>query len=263
MLEVLITDQVARVTLDRPEVHNAFNDALVARMTATFEHLGRRDDVGVIVLGGNGKSFSAGGDLAWMRRVADFTEEENLRDARNMAAMFHSIAACPKPVVARVHGAALGGGAGLVAAADLAIAQESAVFGFPEVLLGIVPGVISPYVVGRIGSGRAREYCLTGERFPARTALSIGLVHAVETDEAALDAAIRKKVAKLLKAGPNAVAETKWLLIEAAARAPEDAADYGARVMARVRASEEGRAGIRAFLENQRPPWQDRGRDEE
>jgi methylglutaconyl-CoA hydratase len=190
-----------------------------------------------------------------MRQAVDFTPDENLADARKTAAMFRAVALCPKPVIARVHGAALGGGAGLVAAADIAIAHEAALFGFTEVRLGIVPGVISPYVVARIGVGRAREYCLTGRKFPARVAQSIGLLHSTASDTESLDADIRAATEEILLAGPEAAGETKSLIAEVSTRSLDAAADYGARALARARSGEEGRAGIRAFLERQRPPW--------
>lgn len=255
MLNTEIHDGVGRMTLDRPKVHNAFNDELVSRLASAFDDLGRRPDVRVIVVAGNGRSFCAGADLAWMRRALEFSEDDNLEDARSIAQLFRTIVLCPKPVIARVHGAALGGGAGLVAAADIAIAIEQAVFGFPEVRLGIVPGVISPYVVARIGWGRAREYCLTGEKFSARTAAAIGLIHSVVADEAALDREVEHKIEEFRAAGPHAVAETKWLLAEGVGHTLEHAGDYGARVTARIRAGGEGRAGIQAFLEGATAPW--------
>jgi methylglutaconyl-CoA hydratase len=255
MLQIEVSEDIAWVTLDRPEVHNAFNPALVARLTTAFDDLGQRPDVRVVVLAGNGKSFCAGGDIRWMQKTIDCTEDENLADARKMAAMFRAIARCPRPVIARVHGPALGGGAGLVAVADIAIASETAVFGFTEVRLGIVPGVISPYLVSRIGVGRAREYCLTSETFPARTAESIGLVHAVASDTAELDRIVRAKTAEVLMAGPGALAETKALITEVSALPMDAAADYGARALARARSGEEGQAGLKAFLGRRQPPW--------
>src|SRR5258705_9977393 len=173
MLKIDVHRSVAFVLLDRPNVHNAFNDELVRQITEAFTELGRRDEVRVIVLAGNGKSFCAGADLNWMKRMVQFTHEENVADAKAVSRMYLAIANCPKPVIARVHGAALGGGAGLVAACDIGVAIESAQFGFTEVKLGIIPGVISPFVISRIGPGRAREFFITGERFPAATALQI------------------------------------------------------------------------------------------
>src|SRR5438309_1971555 len=212
MLIVDVQKPVARVTLDRPDTHNAFNDELIPLVTDAFKELGSRNDVRVIVLGGSGKSFCAGADLNWMKRMVQYSHEENIEDARRLAGMYLAIAKCPKPVIARVHGAALGGGAGLVAACDIGIAVESAQFGFTEVKLGIIPGVISPFVISRIGPGRAREFFITGERFPASVALDIGLVQHVVTDETALDALIDSKIAQILTSAPGAVAAAKELI---------------------------------------------------
>src|SRR5436189_753897 len=182
MLKVDVRKPIASVILNRPDVHNAFNDDLVKLVTETFTELGARDDVRVIILGGNGKSFCAGADLNWMKSMVNYTREQNIEDAKVAARMFLSIAKCPKPVIARIHGAALGGGAGVVAACDIGIAVESAQFGFTEVKLGIIPAVISPFVISRIGPGRARAFFITGERFPASVAFDIGLVQHVLGD---------------------------------------------------------------------------------
>ena len=255
MLKIDITPPIARVTLNRPESHNAFNQDLTQKVTAAFKALGTTEDVRVIVLSGTGKSFCAGGDLNWMKRMVESTFEENLADAAEMAEMFHTIARCPKPVIARVHGAALGGGSGMVAAADIAISVESAMFGFTEVRLGIVPGVISPYVIDRIGPGRAREFFTTGEQFPARVAHSIGLVHNVVPGVEALDEAIDVKIEEFLKAAPGAIAATKNLIFQLSARSSASAIEYANEALARARASEEGQAGIQAFLNRKKPPW--------
>ena len=168
MLKIDIHKSVGFVVLDRPEIHNAFNDELAKQVTEAFTELGRRNEVRVVVLAGNGKSFCAGADLNWMKRMVQYTYEQNLADARAVGQMYLAIAKCPKPVIARVHGAALGGGAGLVAACDIGVAIESVQFGFTEVKLGIIPAIISPFVIARVGPGRAREFFITGERFLAR-----------------------------------------------------------------------------------------------
>src|SRR5437762_3664132 len=183
MLKTDIRKNVAFVLIDRPDVHNAFDDELVKAITDAFTELGQRDDVRVIVLAGNGKSFCAGADLNWMKRMVQYTYEENLADAQAVGRMYLAIAKCPKPVIARVHGAALGGGAGLVAACDIGIAIESVQFGFTEVKLGIIPAIISPFVIAKIGAGRAREFFITGERFLAPVALEIGLIQHVTSHE--------------------------------------------------------------------------------
>lgn len=255
MLKVDVQEPIARVALDRPDVHNAFNDELIPLLKDAFTDLGSRKDVRAIILAGNGKSFCAGGDLNWMKRMVGYSRDENIEDARAMARMFLAIAKCPKPVIARVHGAALGGGSGLVAACDIAIAVESAQFGFTEVKLGIIPGVISPFVIARIGVARAREYFLTGERFSASVALQLGLVQHVVADEAALDASIDSKVAEILTSAPSAVAAAKELIFGVAERTLETSLEFTADAIARARAGEEGQAGMKAFLQREKPPW--------
>src|SRR5689334_7254394 len=212
MLKMDISKKVASLVLDRPDVHNAFNDALVQQITDAFTELGRRDDVRVIILRANGKSFCAGADLNWMKRMVDYSFEENLADARAVGRMYLAIAKCPKPVIARVHGAALGGGAGLVAACDIAIAIESVQFGFTEVKLGILPAIISPFVIGKIGPGRAREFFITGERFLAPVAMNMGLIQHVVSHELALDALVDSKISQILTSAPGAIASAKELV---------------------------------------------------
>src|SRR5262245_7884000 len=255
MLNVKVERPIASVILDRPDVHNAFNDELVKLITDTFTELGARDDVRVIVLGGNGKSFCAGADLNWMKRMVHYTREQNLEDARAVGRMYLTIAKCPKPVIARVHGPALGGGAGLVAACDIAVAIESVQFGFTEVKLGIIPAIISPFVIARVGPGRAREFFITGERFLAPIAMNIGLIQHVVSHEPALDALIDSKISQILTSAPGAIAAAKELVFGVAARTLESSIDFAAESIARARASEEGQAGMQAFLERHRPPW--------
>ena len=255
MLKIDVQSPVVRVTLDRPDVHNALNDELIALLKETFEEFGQRQDVRVIVLAGNGKSFCAGADLNWMRRVASFSFEQNVADARMIAQMYLAIAKCPKPVIARVHGAALGGGAGLVAACDIGIAVEAAQFGFTEVKLGIIPAVISPFVISRIGAPRAREFFLTGERFLAGIAHQLGLVQHVVINEGALDTLISVKLSQILTSSPAAIAAAKELIFGVAERTLETSIDFTAHAIARARASAEGQAGMEAFLTRTKPPW--------
>lgn len=245
---------VVRVVMDRPDVHNAFNETVIAELAAAFE--GLRDDASarVVVLASEGKSFSAGADLDWMRRAAGFSEEENRRDAAALAAMLRSIAECPHPVVARVQGGAFGGGAGLVAASDLAIAAESAQFGFTEVRLGLIPATISPHVVEKIGPGWAMRLFLTGERFDATRALDIGLVYHVVPDED-LDAAVQETVDALLSGGPQAQAMCKEMIRRVAATRGREVDDYTSGLIGRARTRAEGQQGIRAFLEKRKPEW--------
>jgi len=255
MLKVDINKPIASVLLDRPDIHNAFNDELVKLVTDTFSELGARDDIRVIVLGGNGKSFCAGADLNWMKRMVQYSRQENLEDARAVGRMYLTIAKCPKPVIARVHGAALGGGAGLVAACDIGIAVESVQFGFTEVKLGIIPAIIAPFVIARVGPGRAREFFITGERFLAPVALNIGLIQHVAAHEQALDGLIDSKISQILTSAPVAIAAAKELIFGVAARTLESSLEFAADAIAQARASREGQAGMQAFLDRQKPPW--------
>ena len=258
MLKIDIERKLAFVVLDRPEVHNAFNDELVRQITDAFGELGRRDDIRVIVLCATGKSFCAGADLNWMKRMVEYSRDENLADACAIGRMFLAIAKCPKPVIARVHGAALGGGAGLVAACDIGIAIESVQFGFTEVKLGIIPAIISPFVIAKIGPGRAREFFITGERFLAPVAMNIGLIQHVVSHELALDALVDSKISQVLTSAPTAIAAAKELVCGVTGRNLEDAIEYAADAIARSRAGAEGQAGMKAFLERQKPPWIDK-----
>jgi methylglutaconyl-CoA hydratase len=255
MLKIEIHKNVAFVVLDRPEIHNAFNDELVKAVTDAFTEIGGRTDVRVVVLAGNGKSFCAGADLNWMKRMVQYTYEENLADARAVGRMYLAIAKCPKPVIARVHGAALGGGAGLVAACDIGVAVESVQFGFTEVKLGIIPAIISPFVLARVGPGRAREFFITGERFLAPVAMNIGLIQHVVSHEPALNALIDSKISQILTSAPGAIAAAKELVFGVAARNLESSLDFAAEAIARARASAEGQRGMQAFFDHQKPPW--------
>ena len=258
MLKIDIEKNLAFVALNRPDVHNAFNDELVKLVTDAFTELGRRDDIRVIVLCANGKSFCAGADLNWMKRMVEYSHEENLADARAVGRMFLAIARCPKPVIARVHGAALGGGAGLVAACDIGIAIESVQFGFTEVKLGIIPALISPFVIAKIGPGRAREFFITGERFLAPVAMNLGLIQHVVSHELALDGLVEAKISQILTSAPCAIAAAKELVSGVAGQRLESAIEFAAEAIARSRAGAEGQAGMKAFLERQRPPWIDK-----
>lgn len=246
---------VATVTMARPEVHNAFNEALIAELHAGFSELATDDSVRVVVLAGEGKSFSVGADLNWMKRMSEESEAANRTDAERLAAMLRCVAECPKPVVARVHGGALGGGSGLTAAADVAIASEAAFFGFSEVRFGLAPATIGPYVVERIGPGAAMPRFLLGERFDAQTALAIGLVYQVVSDSE-LDAAVEKAVETLLAGSPSAQAAIKKMVARLSKGASPDPVDsYTAQLIASLRASEEGREGVTAFLEKRKAKW--------
>src|SRR5262245_63526452 len=238
MLKTDIHNKVGFVVLDRPEIHNAFNDELVQRLTEAFTEFGQRDDVRVIVLAGNGKSFCAGADLNWMKRMVQYTHDENVEDARRVGRMYLAIARCPKPVIARVHGAWLGGGAGLVAACDIGVAIESVQFGFTEVKLGIIPAIISPFVIARIGPARAREFFITGERFLAPVAMNIGLIQHVVSHEEALDALVDSKISQIMTSAPGAIAAAKELVFGVAAQNLENDLEFAAQDNARSRAVE-------------------------
>ncbi len=245
----------ATVTLVRPEVRNAFDDRVVEELTRAFGEISVDEAVRVVVLAGDGDVFSAGADLHWMKGMISYGESENIRDARALAQMFLAIDRCPKPVIARIQRAAIGGGAGLAAAVDIAIAETTALFAFSEVRLGIIPSAISPFVVAKIGSSHARRYFLTGERFSATEAQRIGLISEV-TPEGELDAKVDQLVAELLKCGPEAVAAAKALIpVVSGEPDRESLVDETARRIAERRASEEGQAGMLAFLEKRSAPW--------
>jgi len=237
---------IARVTLARPEVRNAFNADVIAELHAAFKRIAAADDVRAVVLAGEGNVFCGGADVNWMRESLDLSFEANAIDAERMSDMFRAIDNCPRPVIARIQGAALGGGAGLAAACDVVIAADDAVFGFTEVKLGIIPAVISPFALARIGAAAARRYFVTGERFDADTALRIGLVHEVAPD---LDGAVDRVLGELLSAGPQAARWAKRLV-----RERPDGAET-ARWIAERRTSDEGQEGLRAFLEKRPASW--------
>jgi enoyl-CoA hydratase/carnithine racemase len=233
---------VLRVTLARPERRNAFDAELIVELTEAFTDVG---DARAVVLAGAGKTFCAGADIDWQRSAIDLSLEENVEDALRLYRMCETIDGCPAPVIARVQGYALGGGSGLVACADIAIAAPDAVFGFSEVKLGIIPAVISPFVLPKIGA-HARRYFLTGERFDAETALRIGLVEEIAAD---LDTAVDRVISELLTAGPEAVREAKRLIRE------RPGGEETAQIAARLRAGAEGQEGLRAFLDRREAGW--------
>jgi len=235
--------EILRITLARPERRNAFDAELIRELAEAFVDVGRSR---AVVLAGEGASFSAGADVDWMRSSADLSYEENLADANALRGMLEAIDRCPAPVISRVQGHALGGGCGLVACSDIAVAADDAIFGFSEVKLGIVPAVISPFALAKIGPSAARRYFVTGEPFDAHTALRIGLVHEAARD---LDAALERILAEVLSAGPKAARAAKRLVLERP-DGPETA-----RSIAERRTSDEGQEGLHAFLEKRRPNW--------
>ncbi len=257
MLTVTHANGIATVILDRPEVRNALDAELIAALRDCFTALATDDAVRVVVLTGAGTVFCAGADVRWMQEAARFTIEENARDARALAAMLATMDRCPKPVVARINGAAFGGGAGLVACCDIAIAVEDARFSFSEVRLGIVPATIGPFVLRKIGASQARALFLTAERFDAARAKEIGLVHAVVPAEE-LDTAVARQTDMLLHGGPRALTAAKELVQELPGMTDGEQRTYTAALIAHLRTSPEGQEGLRAFLDRRSPTWSEK-----
>ncbi len=247
---------VGLITMVRPDRHNAFDDLLVAELTEALRSMEAEEGIRLVVLSGAGKSFSAGADLSWMKRMAGFSMEDNRRDAMGLAALMRTLAHLRKPTVARVHGAAYGGGVGLVACCDIAVASQAATFALSEARLGLIPAVISPYVVAAVGERAARRYFLSGERFDAPEALRLGLVHELAASEGDLDEKVGLVVDALLACGPAAQREAKDLVRAVSGRpiTSELIQDTAERI-ARLRGSAEGKEGISAFLDKRRPAW--------
>jgi len=253
-IERSFQDKVATVTMKRAEVHNAFNVQLIQDLQAAFSDLSTDEKLHAVVLTGDGPSFSAGADLSMMKASATFSHEQNLSDSLRLADLFDTINSCPCPVVARVNGTAMGGGAGLISVCDIVIAAESARLAFSEVKLGIAPAVISPYVIRKIGETHARVLFVTGERFSAMRGREIGLVHLVVSLEE-LDTAIEKTLRELLSSGPQALRACKALALNVGHMDHETARKYTAETIAALRVSAEGQEGLRSFLEKRKPKW--------
>lgn len=247
---------LARVVLDRPQIRNAFNDEMLIDLRETFVTLRDAADVRVIVLTGAGQTFCGGADLHWMKRVVDYTREENYVDSLTLTQMLHEIYTCPKPVIGRINGPAIGGGTGLVAVCDIAIASADAFFAFTETKLGLTPAAVSPYLLKRMGERHLREYFLTGERFSAERAVELGLVNAAVPPEK-LDATVDAKANLILSGGPEALAVSKELIREIGERSLTANGPYTAEVITGLRMSAEGQAGMQAFLEKRKPRWID------
>lgn len=245
---------VAHVRLQRPDVRNALNAELIEALRSTFAELAQRSAIRAIVLSGEGKVFCGGADIAMMRESLDLDHAENVAGARALSEMYRAIDTCPKPVIAKIHGAALGGGAGLVVVCDIAIAATDTVFGFTEVKLGIIPAVISPFVLAKIGTSHARALFLTGERFDARRALAIGLVHEVVVGDA-VDLAVERVVGEIISAGPQAIAAAKQLIARIRETSYAESKEMTAEAIAAQRVSDEGQEGLRAFLDRRDPAW--------
>ncbi len=256
-VELKLDSNVLTVALNRPQSHNAMTPEMIVELTAVFHTINQREDVRVVVLTGNGRSFCAGADLSFMRAAAEYSFDENVADGKHIFDLMYAIDHCAKPVIGRINGAAIGGGLGLVSCCDIAIGVERAKFGLSEVRLGIVPAVISPFVVAKIGVANGRELFLTGERFTASYAKQIGLLQHVVADEAALDAKIGERVEQLLLAAPGAQSAAKELIRAVAYQSKEAVRDYTASLIAQRRASNEGREGMSSFLEKRKPNWQE------
>jgi methylglutaconyl-CoA hydratase len=253
-IKYTLDGQVARVSFCRPEIHNAFNSTMINELSDLFTSLKDDKNIRVVVLTGEGKSYCAGADLNWMRAVRDYSYEQNLKESLELAALFRLIYEFPLPVIGRINGAAIGGGTGFVAVTDIAIAAETAVFSFSEVKIGVVPACISPYVVKRVGEGKAREFFLTGERLTAQRALEAGLINSmVPADK--LDEEVDLMVKQILSSGPDAIAVCKSLLHNIADRNMDDNEKYTAEVIANLRKSPEGQEGMDAFLNKRKPNW--------
>ncbi len=249
-----IEGKVLRITLNRPQVHNAFNSAMIGELAEAFQAAGSDDDVRIVILTGAGESFCAGADLNWMREIIHYSYEQNLGESLQVAELMRAIYELPKPTVARVNGAVIGGGNGLLSACDIVVASDKARFGLSEVKIGLVPAAIGPYVIRRIGESAAHELFLTGERFDARRALEIGLVNKV-VPHAALDDKVEELVRLLLSSGPEAIAKCKELLQRVPGMSLEEAKGYTAEMIARLRVSPEGQEGMASFLEKRKPRW--------
>ncbi len=247
-------DKVFRITMNRPQVHNAFNATMIGELTEAFRIAKSDGDVRVVVLTGSGESFCAGADLNWMREIVHYSYEQNLAESLQVAELMKAIYELPKPTLARVNGAVIGGGTGLLSACDIAVASEKARFGLSEIKIGLVPAAIGPYVIRRIGEGAAHELFLTGERFDARRALEVGLVNRVVPPET-LDAAVDEILRLLLGSAPEAMAKCKELLQKVPAMTLEQAKGFTAEMIARLRVSPEGQEGMASFLEKRKPRW--------
>ena len=254
-LNIATQHGVRTITLSRPDVRNAFNDEVIAELKAAFEAAGQAPDVRCVVLAAEGPAFCAGADLNWMRRMADYTHQQNLDDAAQLAAMLSAIHLCPKPTVARVQGDVYAGGTGLVAACDMAVTVDTAGYCLSEVRLGLIPATISPYVIRAMGARAAHRYFLTAERFSAAEALRIGFVHEVVSAEA-LDQTVAALVRNLVNAGPMAVRQCKQLLLDVAGHEITPAlVQMTVEGIANIRVSPEGREGVQSFLQKRKPGW--------
>lgn len=255
LIEVEVKDKIATVTLSRPEVHNALNEEMISELTNVFSKLNKDEKVRVIILQAKGKSFCAGGDLDWMKAALNYTYEENIEDAKKLALMFKTIYECSKPVIGVVQGAVIGGGVGLVSVCDMSVALDVAVFSLSEVKLGLLPAVISPFVMKRIIPGEARRYFLTSEKFTANEAKRIGLISEVVKNEEDLNRKVQEWTSAVCRGGPEAISICKKTIREVQNMDLDEALEKMAKELAKRRVSEEGQEGIKAFFEKRDPKW--------
>jgi len=255
-----VKEKIARIVLNRPEVHNAFNAAMIKELLEVFKRIKDDESVRIVILTGKGKSFCAGADLNWMREVINYSFDQNLKESLQIAELHQNIYTLPLPVIAMVNGTAIGGGTGFLSACDIAIASEEARFGLSEVKLGLVPAAISPYVVRKIGESKARQYFLTGQRISAKKAMEIGLVNEVVPRDK-LEKKVDEIVRLLLSSGPQAIANCKELIFNVSRMRIEEAGEYTARMIADLRVSKEGQEGMAAFLEKRKPKWMEKLKD--
>ncbi|MCP5054517.1 MAG: enoyl-CoA hydratase/isomerase family protein [bacterium] len=254
-LKYEVKDRIITIWLNRPEVHNAFNDIMLAELVDILEAVDESDDIRVVIFTGEGKSFSAGADLNWMKKMVDYTYEENLEDSLMISKVFHKIYTLKKPVISAINGAAIGGGMGFVGASDIVIASERAKLSLSEVKIGVVPACISPYLIKKVGEGALKELFITGMRFDADKALAINLINYKTEHEKLLDVAV-EKAKQIASCGPNAVAMCKQLFAEVPGMDLKTAYQHTAEMIARLRVSEEAQEGMKAFLEKRTPNWQ-------
>ncbi|MFX1511487.1 MAG: enoyl-CoA hydratase-related protein [Promethearchaeota archaeon] len=254
-IETETTNNITTIRFNRPEIHNAFNPEMILHLTRIFKELKGHPELRAVILTGNGRSFSAGADVNWMRSTRDFTYEQNLEDAKELEKMFNTISNCPKPVIGRINGHAFGGGIGLISTCDIAIAVANAKFGITEVNLGIIPAVISTYIIPRIGLGNAARFFITGERFNTQTAKQIGLINQVVPDIESLDAVIMDIITNIHASSPKSITAAKQLLQKYRTLELPSYRNYCIKEIAKIRTSDEGREGLSAFLEKRRPSW--------
>jgi methylglutaconyl-CoA hydratase len=246
--------KIGRITFVRPEVHNAFNATMIGELAQAFDLVKAEDSIRVAVLTGEGKSFCAGADINWMRQIIDYSYEQNLSESLLLAEALHKLYSLPKPTVAMVNGAAIGGGNGFLSACDIAVAADDAHFGLSEVKIGLVPAAISPFVIRKIGESKAREYFLTGKRISAQRAQEIGLINQIVPREK-LKETVEELISLLLTSGPEALASCKELIFRVSQMSLEEVKEFTARMIANLRISEEGQEGMASFLEKRKPKW--------